>query len=720
MQIAGRVTIGLTTERGTYSSDKGGTLTSDEVPGGGVTFRTEDGDERLRLTVRATIVADGLVMNVSVHNEGPAPVHLRYVRPFVCDPASGGRFRCWKSIDDVVVLTDSWERCYGEAGPHRLVHGTDIKSAWDLHCFDRAAGKSCSMSYYGIPTSKLSFRICRDMGNSAAMEILADTHSGARGVLIEPGDVFQAGDLIFLNSTHDPFDALETYARRIAEHNRVSRPTVIPVGWVDWYFAKGATTEDDLLRNLDFIARELKEFGLEYIQIDSGWQLGVETTPPPHNVIAGGPWIPNSKFPRGMKWYADRIRERGLRPGIWIRPFHMIEGAEERSAHPDWFNERGQMDFSHPEVREHVRRLCSLLVDDWGYEYVKFDFPSFDLFNAWGPALFEEHAARQELQAGTKTNIQAYRESMEVMREATRGKASLLACNSIMPATLGCADVFRIGDDVGDWHRTFTYGVKSVSARYYTNGIFWTNDPDCLLVREPFTIDQARMWATLVGLSSGAVFISEKLHELPAERLAIIRKAMPVYRNAGNHPPGRPLDLLDAAVPELWHLRVVRDFMGWDLVGVFNWGEETSVHTIHFDRLGPDRGGACMLYEFWSDRFIGVRRGPDVVTVPPLSCTLLSIHPVRPHPQFVSSDRHLTQGGVDLLGCRWSENMLRGTNLLVGGHATIVTIHVPAGYAMQSVEGGSLVSDDEPEIIRLRLTSDRSSPCEWRVKFTVQ
>lgn len=515
------------------------------------------------------------------------------------------------------------------------------------------------------------------------------------------------------------FAALEGYSRVIARRNGIKPPPIIPVGWVDWYFAKATTTEDDVLRNLDFIADELKDFGLEYVQIDSGWQLGVETTPPPHNVIAGGPWIPNSKFPRGMKWFADEIRKRGMKPGIWIRPFHSIDGSPERMKHPEWFNEKGQMDFSHQEVRAEVERLIALLTDEWGFEYIKYDFPSYDLFDAWGPALFEDHSAHKETHDSRKTNIVAYSEAIEGIAEAARGKAYLLACNSVMPATIGKAEVFRIGDDVGDWERTFRYGVRSVSSRYYTNGVFWTNDPDCLLVREPFTIEQARMWASLISLSGGAVFISEYLPKLPLERLQIIKKAMPVYKNSGSgYPFGRPVDLLENDPPTIWDFEIHRPFASWHVVGLFNWSEIEAKRTIDFGKLGLTGQTPIQLVDFWKNQYLGTYRKSFSTTLPPMSCQVLAVHKVKEHPHIVSTTRHILQGALEIRESAWNEQFstLSGVSRVVKNNPFEVMIY-SGDRSLRDVRNALLLESPEQGILRLRISSEHTSDLDWSVSF---
>lgn len=674
------------------------------------------------ITIHGHVLAsdDCAILNVDVINRSGSQLRVLAIEPLRALGDSGGSIRFWDKAVDLKLLTDSWERCYGDAGVRSLSVGTELRSAWDVHLFDQHDSVNCNLSFYQIPSGKLSFHLTQQSGSEAAdLIVRSDTHAGAHGVMLMPNESFACGEIMIRFTQGSVFDAMESYAELIATRNNIPRPALIPVGWVDWYFAKGLTTEKDILENLDFLARELKGFGLEYVQLDSGWQLGIETSPPPHNVIAGGPWVPNSKFSHGMRWYAEKIKERGLKPGIWVRPFQMVEGALERSEHPEWFNQKGQMDFSNPQVLERVRTLFRQLVNDWGYTYIKYDFPSYDLFDAWGPSLFESHWAHTDPRTQTITGIQACRNALETIRTSAPD-TPLLACNSVMTSTLGLANVFRIGDDVGDWNRTFTYGVRSVGARYYTNGVYWTNDPDVLLVREPFTIDQARMWASLIVLSGGVVFISERLHELPPERLDIIKKAMPVYRNPGKgYAFGRPMDLLENDPPEFWNLEVRKEFGKWNVVGLFNWSDQPREKVINLKLLGLESKTPFAAYDFWEGRYLGIVQDSLEVNLKQLSCAVLAIHPAKKHPQFLSSNRHITQGGIDLDDVRWDDGALRlsGVSRVVKDYPYLITLRLPEGFMPSMYEGCEKVSSTDNRILLLRINPPTTGVMNWSVKF---
>jgi alpha-galactosidase len=87
-----------------------------------------------------------------------------------------------------------------------------------------------------------------------------------------------------------------------------------------------------VVRNAELASRILKPYGLEYIQIDEGYQRW------------HGEWEGNSRFPHGMKWLADKIKSFGLKPGLWIAPYVISEPTEVYQQHSDWL-------LKHPDGR---------------------------------------------------------------------------------------------------------------------------------------------------------------------------------------------------------------------------------------------------------------------------------------------------------------------------------------------------------------------------------
>lgn len=157
----------------------------------------------------------------------------------------------------------------------------------------------------------------RDKAAYAALFGPTDTHHGWRHSL-EPGAVFRTvpAALSFSDDggPDEAFAALTRYRRAQrrphADHQR------LPVIFNDYMNClMGDPTTEKLLPHIDAAA----DAGAEYFVIDAGWYDGDD---------GGwwdsvGAWQPAaSRFPgtRGIHEVLDRIRERGLLPGLWLEP----------------------------------------------------------------------------------------------------------------------------------------------------------------------------------------------------------------------------------------------------------------------------------------------------------------------------------------------------------------------------------------------------------------
>jgi alpha-galactosidase len=127
------------------------------------------------------------------------------------------------------------------------------------------------------------------------------------------------------------------------------------------------------------------EAGAEAFCIDAGWY---DTT---MQGFTGwwdyvGEWQPSSvRFPNGITEVLDRIRERGLVPGLWLEPevLGVRSPMADRLPADAFFCRRGHrvaeagryhLDLRHPAARAHLDATVDRLVEDLGVGYFKFDY----------------------------------------------------------------------------------------------------------------------------------------------------------------------------------------------------------------------------------------------------------------------------------------------------------------------------------------------------------
>jgi len=172
-------------------------------------------------------------------------------------------------------------------------------------------------------------------------------------------------------------EALTRYRRIASEksHAKNARCSVIFNDYMNCLW--GDPTEG---KELPLVAAAAKA-GCEYFVIDAGWYADIKEDW--SQTI--GSWLPtSSRWPRGLKFVLDQIRQHGMIPGLWLEP--EVAGAKSLLAQkPDnWFfvrhgkrvlkNSRYLLDFRNPEVRAYLDQVIARLVNEYGVGYIKMDY----------------------------------------------------------------------------------------------------------------------------------------------------------------------------------------------------------------------------------------------------------------------------------------------------------------------------------------------------------
>ncbi|HXH49590.1 MAG TPA: alpha-galactosidase [Terriglobia bacterium] len=351
----------------------------------------------------------------------------------------------------------------------------------------------------------------------------------------------------------------------------------VPVGWISWYEYFSHITEKEIVDNAQAVAKYYKPFGLKYCLVDAGWQAegdGEKGSP------IGGDWNAwNDKFPHGMKWLADQIHANGLYAGLWLSAFGNAD-AQFYEIHPDWFLHdaagTGKLgtwfgtyvaDFSNPALKKYLYDTYRDHALNWGYDYFKLDGEN-DTRDIW--AENRARAYNPTLDANT-----AFRQALSLIRQALDSKPGvfLSACGPVYPTdAIGIAQAGRLaGDVVGDGEPPSFRGVREALAGirrgYYTHNIAWFGDPDALVVRPPLTLEEARTWTSILGLTGQVLMLGDDETTLPPERRDMVRKIMPVADIT-------PMDLFPFEIDRpVWVLHLERRFGSWAVVGLFNWDD---------------------------------------------------------------------------------------------------------------------------------------------------
>ncbi|HVU22745.1 MAG TPA: glycoside hydrolase family 36 protein [Opitutus sp.] len=531
-----------------------------------------------------------------------------------------------------------------------------------------------------------------------------------------------------LNLAPDPYAALEAYADAVgaAQGARHSRPVN---GWCSWFYTLANVSEDEVLRNTEFAARHLRPFGLDWIQIDEGYQR------------SHGDWEGNERFPHGMGWLAEQIRAHGFKAGLWISPYVIDEPAPLFREHPEWLlhhadgtlqqvgnwddenseaarNEKPKrygLDITHPGAAAWLRDLFTTITHRWGCEMIKIDFVAWSIL------------AAKHFHDPTRSTAEVYRQGMRIMREAAGEACHILECGP-GATTVGLIDSMRIEADINygyadaAWKTYFQDPACSAAAagkRYYFHGRTWVNDADHICM-DLLTNAEAQAAATIIAMSGGNMISGDRLADLDPAKLDILRRITPSSGAAAI-----PVDLFDADIPTAFVLPIKRPFASWSVFACFN-PDRTQPLSRRFPlhRLRLDPAKTWLAFDFWKQRFVGEVTNELAVTMDPGGVTLLALHEATGSPQALSTDRHVTQGAIELEDVKWdpAKQMLSGVSLGPRQSSHNVFVHVPGehpwtwgGYVLfRDRERYDLKLVDE-HILRVHVRFEDADRVPWEI-----
>ncbi len=153
----------------------------------------------------------------------------------------------------------------------------------------------------------------------------------------------------------------------------------------------------------------------------------------------------------------------------------------------------------------------------------------------------------------------------------------------------------------------------------------------------------------------------DRLIDLSAAKLEMLQKITPSFGEAAV-----PVDLFDADMPSVFTLGIKKPFGEWTVVGFFNASLTEPVEkNFSLRRLSLDPGKQYLAFDFWKQQFLGEMSDEISVTIPQGSVHLLSLYEKSGSPQWISTDRHVLQGAVEIEDISWNEaaGVLSGISL---------------------------------------------------------
>jgi Melibiase len=442
-------------------------------------------------------------------------------------------------------------------------------------------------------------------------------------------------DTLTLKCDTNGFALMEAYADENLE-NEKDLSGAFPAGWNSWDYYRWTISEEEVLKNAEFIANDpvLSKY-VKRIILDDGWQY------------CYGEWEANHYFPNGMKYLAEKLTELGFEPGLWFAPtivephspiaqmdYDMLacsEGGQPCFAYECMGRKGFLLDPTQEKVDKHLRKIFSDYAD-MGYKYFKLDF--------MGQTLKAKKFADPMI-----PHSEIARLIVKSVYEEVSDRAVVLGCNYQFKGGTDYVDAVRVGGDIHARWEAIKSNTVSVAARFWTNRRLWINDPDFALCRALDTSDEKdinRLQPALVGVSpedhdpeagafmqvdikraqseillsivmaaGGAVNLSDKMYMLNESGLDLARRI--VSAEVGD--TAIPLDLFKSDLPAHW-LQKVGDK---HRVLLINWSDEAKKMSFNLNQYGISTNEAV---NFWNDEAVKINNNRIEATIEPRSCLL--------------------------------------------------------------------------------------------------
>jgi alpha-galactosidase len=443
--------------------------------------------------------------------------------------------------EDTLFLGDAWERGYGDLQwrflePERIM-------PWYFAAHQTATGRSFMLGVKTQPSAMCFWTV-----DSEGISLWLDFRNGGSPSL--PGDRQIVGATLVSSYSQEgetPFSSLRRFCRTLCPNPRLPASPIC--GSNSWYYTYGRNFDAQTMRRDAAFLGELagSHHNRPFCVIDGGWTPG--------GIGPGGPWTAGDPktFP-DMPGLAADMKKLGVLPGIWIRPTALSIVDDPRRIRSGPFDKREQpLDTTLPEnvalIHADIARVRS-----WGYELIKHDFSTFDLFGRWGNQMGAEIAdTGWHFHDQTLTNAEIVLNLYRTLRDAAEDTV-LLGCNTIGHLGAGLFEAQRVGDDVSSkaWERTRRMGINALAYRLAQNGTFFACDPDCAAhtERTPWKLDS--QFLDLVARSGTALFISADPSKIGPEQKHAFHLAIQTALSGGDAGGCEPLDWLHNTTPENW------------------------------------------------------------------------------------------------------------------------------------------------------------------------
>ncbi|HEX3814849.1 MAG TPA: glycoside hydrolase family 27 protein, partial [Mycobacteriales bacterium] len=398
-------------------------------------------------------------------------------------------------------------------------------------------------------------------------------------------------------------------------------PGVNPTGSASWL------TEAHVLQQADVMAAKLKSHGYEYINIDAGWQDGVDAY--------GRPKPKLSTFPDGIPYVANYVHKKGLKLGIYTvvgLGMDAYNGGKTKIygtkdchtsdiVYPDLrltngWNGAYKINYASPCAQAYANSIADLFAG-WGVDFVKMD--------GVGPGSFQG-GANYDNTADVAAWGRALKQTGRPIQYTISWALSHQQADTWKKYTNG----WRIDTDVECYCDTLVTWDASVKQRW-NDVVQWIpdaghgswNNLDSLDVgngkMDGLTEAERQSYMTLWAIEKAPLFSGDDLTTLDSYGMSLLTNDEVLALDQSG-PPAKPVS--QRSNQQVWS---ARNADGSYTVALFNMDSTAATVTAEWGDLGIS--GAADIRDLWSLRNLGKATDAFGASLPAHGSRLLRITP---------------------------------------------------------------------------------------------
>lgn len=500
-------------------------------------------------------------------------------------------------------------------------------------------------------------------------------------------------------------------------------------GWCSWEAFRRDINIEKISSISRFMEKNFKNYGMEYIQVDDGYQKMPIPFSGESDMKDGWMTCDESKFPDGHESIVETIKSAGFKPAIWTNanitnpsfPFHHKDDViwyDGRPLKGEW------IDYLYSCTEKNLREQVYPIFNSYkekGYKYCKIDAIRHLLFDGLHECVRLGIMSNEEAE-------QKFRNYMQTTRDGLGDEVYYLASWGEMNEVIGLVDACRISMDSNPTWAGIRMQLFESARWFHTNRILFVNDPDHVCVRtKP---EWAKSILSLISLTGELCMLSDSEEAYTSEKIDIIKRTMPPLETTtaetgmlsveypaytwtklhgfavqSNEKPvvNEDIELMDAInmsgsytgieadspFSSLWSFHIAHANRIWcimDRIAIV----PLKATKIMLSTLGLKQNKKYYAFSFWDEKYLGIFENEFVASELSLGCSeVVSFHEVTNEPKIIASNRHVSMDAISISTHDYHDYKLSITLEEFEGNEILYYLAVPSNLKIKSISNAT-------------------------------